>query len=68
MESIKVQGKRLQAAKVRGLLFSLANAISRNSEVVGSINADRYAVSCSFVIDDDAIIALSVSDLKGGEL
>ena len=67
MESIKVQGKRLQAAKVRGLLFILANSIRRTGEVVGSVDADKYATSCSFVIDD-MILGISISNTKGGEL
>lgn len=67
MEHIQVQGKRLKAAKVRGLLFSLANSIKRSGEVIGSVDADKYAASCSFVIDD-MILGLSISNLKGGEL
>ena len=67
MDTIQITGQRINATKLRGLLFSLANSITRNADIIGSIDKDEYGTQCSFVMGD-MVLGLNINALKGGML
>lgn len=64
-QAIQIQGKRIDAAKLRGLFFRLANQIKRQTTITGSIDSDDYGTQCSFVLGD-TILGISVNTMKKG--
>ena len=67
VESIRIEGKRINAAKVKSLLFSLANTIGRNRNLVGSADVDQFGTQMSIVLPE-GIFTFSMLGMKGGIL
>jgi hypothetical protein len=63
--SIQIQGQRLSAARVKSFLFSLANQISGERELSGSMDQDQYGSQLSFVVNG-AVVGLSILRTEGG--
>jgi hypothetical protein len=66
-ESIQIEGKRIDAAKVKSFLFSLANSIGRTRNLVGSAEVDQYGTQMSLVLPE-GIFTVSMLGMKGGIL
>ena len=65
METIQIIGQPIDAAKLKRMLFVLANTVSRKADIIGSIDQNRYGTQLSFVLNGE-VIGLSV--MKGGTL
>ena len=64
-QAIQIQGKHIDAARLRGLFFSLANQLKHQANITGSIDSDDYGTQCSFVLGD-TILGISVNTMKKG--
>ena len=66
-QTIKIQDRPIDASKLRGLFFSLANQLKHQTNITGSIDSDDYGTQCSFVLGD-TILGLSIisTSEKGG--
>jgi hypothetical protein len=66
-ESIQIEGKRIDAAKVKSFLFSVANTIGNNRNLVGSAEVDQFSTQMSLVLPG-GILTVSMLGMKGGIL
>ena len=66
-DSIQIEGKRISAAKVKSFLFTLANSIGANRNLLGSADVDQYGTRVSLVLPE-GVITLSMLGMKGGLL
>lgn len=68
MEDVMKKSGTTTPAKVKSLLFLLANSVGRASAISGGMERTGNEINCHFVVDGGAVLSINIQDIKGGAL